>query len=127
MSSSHQAFWTGIVDAWGSRGSEAPAIRARKQRVPSDQWLFVNGLSGITSFMAARGILNLDRGFLAYRQEAKAYYGAAPGQSLESYARKKVLEKARRFNTMRTRIPDQFEKAQIKHDAERYKKASDGE
>lgn len=87
--------------SWGADRGE-PLYRSRKTRLPSDRYLFVNGLGAITSFMARTGLRNVDEAIQAFTQEAHAYHRRQGRQTkpLTTYAREKAEAKARRFNTM---------------------------
>lgn len=55
--------WSDLAGVPWSSVSPAPLARVRMERVPSDESLFVNGLSGLTSFMARHGMTDLGEGF----------------------------------------------------------------
>lgn len=94
--------WDVLVNApWGVERGE-PLTRIRKTRLPSDRSMFVNGMGGITSFMASRGITDIDEGIRQYAIELHAYHleeSRRTGKTLPTYAREKVQIKARKFNT----------------------------
>lgn len=119
--------WKLLAVAWDQAKNAVPAIRARTARIPRDDRLFVHGLSGLTTFMAARGILDYQEGDKRFLEEARDYHGQVPGQTLGAYIRRKVLEKGVRYNTIRTRIPSEKDRAVLDAEAERYRKAKDGE
>jgi hypothetical protein len=78
--------------------------RVSRQRAPSDLTMFRNGLAGLTSFMALEGIVDVAEGISAYLHAAKRHHaGNDPSnysaEPLESYVGRKVIAKARRFNT----------------------------
>lgn len=125
--STGNTLWATLTNAWGDNHSVVTRLRARKDRAPGDHWLFVNGLAGLTSFMAARGILELGEGNRRYIEEARDYFGQLPGRTLSDYVRRKALEKGLRYNTIATRLPTREEKDQIRRDADLYRKARDGE
>jgi hypothetical protein len=104
---------------WGN--PTAPLLtRYRKSRVPSDDRLFVNGLGGLTSFMAREGITDLAEGIGEFLAQVEAYHdarGANGGRDLRSYVAQKVAVKATKYNTLRNESPE----------AAGYRKASDGE
>lgn len=85
----------------GDRGE--PLYRSRKERLPSERSLFVNGLGAITSFMASEGYTSIDAALPAFMERAHAYHLAQSqhtGKTLITYARERALQKARRFNTL---------------------------
>jgi hypothetical protein len=70
---------------------------------PSDRSLFVNGLSGLTSFMAREGITDPYSGAPAYLQAARDFHESRAhytGLAFEDYVEQKVRFKARRYGTM---------------------------
>lgn len=87
--------------AWeGDRGE--PLYRSRKERLPSEHFLFVNGLGAITSFMAQEGYFSIDQALPAFIDRAHAYHrkqSQHTGKTLTTYARERAQAKARRFNT----------------------------
>jgi len=100
--------------------------RIRQERVPSDDALFINGLGGITSFMARHSITDLDEGIGEYFAHAERFHehkGRRAGIGLKQYISKKVKEKGRKFNTIDNRELEE----KIKSSAKKYMKAKDGE
>jgi len=73
--------------------------RFRPQRLPRDEWMLVNGLGGLTSFMASRGIEDFGEGLGEYLHSAKQFHHEN-GRDLETYISRKVALKARRYNTL---------------------------
>lgn len=73
--------------------------RFRPQRLPREEWMLVNGLGGLTSFMASRGIEDFGEGLGEYLHRAKEYH-LERGRDLEAYIDRKVKTKARRYNTL---------------------------
>lgn len=115
---------------WGDK-EHAPLTRTRKERVPSDESLFINGLGGITSFMAKNGITDLGEGFGEFLAYAQKYHDDGGGKSeISTFARyiaDKVSQKGRRFNTLQNKPTDGLtEKAKAAR-AEAYRKGRDGE
>jgi len=96
--------WQALSQAdWGYRLTE-PLYRSRKDRAPSDDYLFVNGLSAITSLMAREGIASFDVAIQIFKDCAQAYHleRSKKGKpSLEAYAMDKAREKAVKFNTVK--------------------------
>ena len=125
--------WTHLSAAWSRDGVGETALRARKERVPSDEQLFVNGLGGVTSFMASRGITDMGEGFGEFLAQAKEFHDgkkASPGGKRGSFARyvkAKVLKKAVRFNTIKTHTDTAEDIEERLQYADRYRKAKDGE
>ena len=102
--------------------------RIRKERVPSDDALFINGLGGITSFMARHGIEDLGEGFAEYLVHAEHFHehkGRFEDKGLSHYIQEKVKAKARKYNTLDNRDIEQLEKAK-QEQARAYKKEKGG-
>ncbi|OGT02547.1 MAG: hypothetical protein A2143_10915 [Gallionellales bacterium RBG_16_57_15] len=73
--------------------------RFRPQRIPREKWMLVNGLGGLTSFMASRGIEDFDEGLSEYVHRAKVFHHVN-GRDLKEYISGKVKAKARKYNTL---------------------------
>ena len=79
-------------------------MRIRKQRLPHDDYLYINGLSAITSIMARDGLANFDDAMETYKKEVYAFHrfrSRRTNETLNQYARNKALQKARRYNSLR--------------------------
>lgn len=120
--------WAALSDIpWGDAPSQ-PLSRVRKERAPSDEALFINGLGGITSFMAREGITDLGEGFGEFLARAHQYHdlrGKQQGQKFADYIQGKVAAKGRRFNTLDN--GDQEAGERKRRQAKDYRKARDGE
>ncbi|MEJ1339685.1 MAG: replication initiation factor [Candidatus Sedimenticola sp. (ex Thyasira tokunagai)] len=93
---------------WGSSHS-CDRQHTPKGRPPSDKSLFVNGLSGLTSYMAREGITDAYVGAPAFFRAAAVYHSGREhytGLSFEDYVQEKVESKAKRFNSIRNRPPE---------------------
>ena len=94
--------WDVLIEApWGVERGE-PLTRNRKTRPPSERSMFVNGIGAITSFMALAGISDFDEGLHLFGSAVHAYHrkeSQRTGKTLSTYAREKIDEKSRRFNT----------------------------
>lgn len=101
------------------------AIRVRACRLPQDRTLFVNGLGGLTSFMASRGITDFAEGFGEYIAAAEDHHGCQ--RKLREYVFRKVAEKGRRFNTLYNGSQTPEEQRELDEAAEQYRAAKDGE
>lgn len=100
-----------------------PLSRISKSRVPCDERLFVQGLAAITSFMAREGISDLHQGVDTYIRDAHSFHrkhSETTGLVLEGYVKKKVKEKAQKYNLLRSA---QYRASRAKH----YQKAREGE
>jgi hypothetical protein len=95
--------WLKLITASWSGETGAPLMRIRKQRLPNDDQLFINGLSAITSIMARDGLADFDEAMEAYKVEAHAFHrdrSRLTNETLNQYARGKAFQKARRYNTL---------------------------
>lgn len=118
------------VVSWGAADG-IPLGRLRKARLPSDESLFVNGLGGLTSFMASQGITDLGEGFGEFLAHAERFHDtqtSQPGRNLRGYVAAKVADKARRFNTLRNETREaEHERQNRRHQqAEAYRRAKEG-
>jgi hypothetical protein len=122
----HPLWLTLANAAWHE--ADLPALtRSRKTRLPSDDALFVNGLGSITSFMAREGITDLGEGFGEYLHRAHQYHdrkGQHHGKQFRDYVDSKVLNKAKKYNTLRN---TQDEKEERMARAKAYQQTKDGE
>jgi hypothetical protein len=93
--------WQTLAGARFGDGQVSPLSRVRKERFPSEEFLFVNGLGAITSFMAQEGISSLAVAINEYIQHASVYHRGRPksNNSLGHYVHRKVSEKRRKFNS----------------------------
>jgi len=89
--------WQAIAQAQPT--SQTRLTRFRPQRLPREAWMMVNGLGGLTSFMASRGIEDFGEGLGEYLHRAKEYH-QEQGHDLDSYIQRKVKAKGRRYNTL---------------------------
>jgi len=120
--------WLSLSNIEWEQAPGAKLVRIRKERAPSDDSLFVNGIAGLTSFMALRGITDLYDGFQQYLREAKRFHdtrGRFTDETFHSYISKKVKEKGRRYNSINNKPkPD---KAEQRKQAKDYRDGKDGE
>ena len=120
--------WQSLSEITWENNSKKPLKRIRKQRIPSDQSLYVNGIAGITSFMAIYGITDLYDGIEKYITEAKAFHdsrGRFIDETFGSYVRKKVSEKGLRYNSISNALKK--DQATKKKEAKTYQSGKDGE
>ena len=108
-----------------------PCIREPVElgRIPSDERLYVNGLSGITAHMARASIFNPEQAYQDFWNKARAYHedrSNFTGLRFADYLIEKARLKARQYNTTNNREaldgPDPATKAV----ARAYKKRRDG-
>ena len=118
--------WVDLQNTPFSTNENITLKRVRQERVPSDDALFINGLGGITSFMARHAITDLDEGIGEYFAHAERFHehkGRTAGTGLKQYVSKKVNEKGRKFSTIDNReLADRNQAS-----AKAYKKAKNGE
>jgi hypothetical protein len=102
--------------------------RIRKERIPSDDSLFINGLGGITSFMARHGIEDLGEGlgeFFAHAECFHEHKSRSQDKGLSHYIQEKVNFKARKYNTLDNRDKKQLKK-EMQKQAKAYRKVKNG-
>lgn len=95
----------------GSSGQPLP-IPARAASIPSDQYIFENGLLGITSFMAINGITDPLDAFRRYHDGAKEYHtlnAEITGHEFPGYLRSRAALKAKRYNLPYPEIDERIE------------------
>ena len=98
--------WTDLSRLWDIDPEAPPLSRVSKSRIPSDDQLFRNGISGLTSFMAREAITDYGHGLGEFLQALEAYYDNPMRQfpeGLQDYIRRKTKGKARRYNV---RLPE---------------------
>lgn len=118
--------WDALSQIEWFRSFEGTSMPVRSQRIPSDSYLYVSGLAGITSFMAVKGIYDFNVALEAYAKEARYYHnelGLITGIGFSGYVEEKVLTKTRKYNIEVLSDDDRQRKAY----AEQYRKDSDGE
>lgn len=113
------------------QGSEQPKLqRFTPSRLPNDERLFVHGLGGLTSFMAARGIVDMSEGIGEYFHQATEFHNARSGlkkMGMELYIGHKVRGKNRRYNTVNNRLNLPSDSLKVTDMAEAYQQAKDGD
>lgn len=102
----------------------APLARVRTERVPTDSHLFRQGLAGLTSYMAARRIFDVQEGMQRYLSDAAGYHNHTSAKSFKQYVLERLRLKARRYNSVNntTRDAEEFTRS-----ADAYRRAKDGE
>lgn len=119
--------WDILSDAPWESDNPIKLKRTHLTRPPSRESLFVNGLGGITSFMALEGITDLGEGFGEFINQAHLYHDQQErfkGYRFGTYIDTKVRQKGRKFNTLNNIVVD---KSKLKQNAKDYKKEKDGE
>ncbi|WP_051640642.1 hypothetical protein [Thiomicrorhabdus sp. Milos-T2] len=101
---SNESRWP-INDAWkdisdSCTNSDCDAVKVvTKRRLPNDQFLFVNGLAAISSFMAREGITDLGEALGEFLHQAEDYHLTVKDKPIEDYLKGKAKEKTLRYNT----------------------------
>lgn len=103
-----QPIWIELTNVWNVDPDAPPLTRVPKTRPPGDDYLFRNGLAGITSFMAREGIEDFSHGLGEYLEALNAYFNKhvqkpnralkPTNDDLKAYVRRKARAKARRYN-----------------------------
>ena len=101
-------------------------VRSRPASLPSDEWLFTNGLGSFTSYMAREGITDLEEGFARFFADACDFH-ERQGSSAERYAEIKARAKGRKFGTINNRPETLIDLEAQAIAAEQYRRAKDGE
>lgn len=89
--------WIEISRACACETSK-PLKRVRKERLPQDKTLFINGLGAISSFMAREGITDLSEAFGEFIAHADKYHAQMRGKQITDYLVEKAKQKARKYN-----------------------------
>ena len=122
--------WEELQNAdWGTEQS-CNRQSTPKGQPPSDRSLFVNGLSGLTSFMARESILDVDEGEPAFFRAAEHYHNDRAhftGLPYDLYVEQKVRLKAKRYNSIHNQPPGDTLHPADEAVAKEYRRRSDGE
>ncbi len=105
-------------------------VQVEKGRPPSDRSLFINGISGLTSFMAREGYSDPIEGVHKYIQSAKQFHDDREymtGYDFHGYIGQKVALKVKGYNTYLNMPVEQTIHPSDKAVADEYRKQSDGE
>lgn len=127
----HTSEWWEVMQSadWGE-GDSLSRLPVDKGRVPSDKSLFVNGISGLTSFMARESIIDPYEGASLYLQSAKEYHDKREhitGLDFMGYIQQKVSLKIREYGTAQNQPQETDIHPANKRVADAYRKSSDGE
>lgn len=94
-----------VTDEWKEISSACTTIdcksikKVKKERLPNDQYLYVNGLAAFSSFMAREGITDFSEAFGEYIHHAEHYHLDNKDETIQEYLVKKAKEKSLRYNT----------------------------
>ena len=122
--------WRVLQQAQWSGDRPVERVPVAKGRPPSDQSLFINGISGITSFMAREGYIDPIEGVNAYLRTAKTFHDNREhmtGFDFHGYLSEKIALKVKSYNTYQNMPDAQHLHPSDKAVADQYRKQSDGE
>lgn len=94
--------WADLQKADFGRGNQPLLKRCRFTREPGEQYLFINGLAAITSYMAIKNIETFEEAAPIFLADAKDYHhwrSAMTGESIEGFCWRHASLKARKYNT----------------------------
>ena len=91
--------WQAIADVFEVPPDAPLMTRVTKDRAPTDDILFKNGLWGLSSFMARQGISGYAEGLGEYLHALEQYFEKENFEGLDGYLSRKARLKARRYNT----------------------------
>ena len=122
--------WEVLQQASWSGEKPVSRVEVEKGRPPSDRSLFINGISGLTSFMAREGYCDPIEGVHKYFQSAKKFHDDREymtGYDFHGYLAQKVALKVKAYNTYLNMPEEQFSPQSNEVAADAYRKQSDGE
>jgi hypothetical protein len=122
--------WQTIQQANWHGDDTVVRIPVEKGRPPSDRTLFINGLSGLTSFMAREGYTDPIDGVHEYIRSAKQYHDDRDhmtGFDFHGYLAQKVALKVKAYNTYQNMPVESEIHPSDQAVADAYRKQSDGE
>ncbi|PHS31147.1 MAG: replication initiation factor [Methylophaga sp.] len=122
--------WEVLQQAEWSGDEQVSRVPVEKGRPPSDRSLFVNGISGLTSFMAREGYSDPIEGIHSYIRSAKKYHDDREYMTdfdFHGYIAQKVALKVKSYNTYLNMPEDKNLHPSEKAVADEYRKQSDGE
>ncbi len=118
--------WDQITSVFEQEIEQPKLQRFSPTRLPLDDYLFVNGLGGFTSFMASRGIEDFGEGLGEYLAQANQFH-IIKGEPFHSFVGRKVKAKARKYNTIRNQNNMADAARRLAEEAEAYRREKDGE
>jgi len=122
--------WEVLQQAKWAGDKSVSRIPVEKGRLPSDRYLFVNGLGGLTSFMAREGYTDPIDGVHQFIRSAKRYHDDREYLTefdFRGYIEQKVALKVKSYNTYQNMPVDSDLHPSDKAVADEYRKQSDGE
>lgn len=92
--------WVALSEAFDSPPDAPSMCRVTKSRLPSDDAIFRQGISGLSSYMAREGISDLVQGLEGFLHGVNRYHSRFMGsEGFGGYIDRKRRLKARRYNT----------------------------
>ncbi len=122
--------WQALADIEWSGSFEGVSIPVRTSRIPPDSNLFEAGLSGLSSYMAIHKIDDYEEAVPRFIEDAMEYHNRDSyftGRDFYSYMEEKAALKARRYNVINEKRHQKEMEAELRRNAEKYRKESDGE
>lgn len=122
--------WDDINKVFHQTAEQTKLSRFKSARTPLDSSLFINGLGGLTSFMAREGIADMGEGIGEFFHRAEQFHNerlSVIGSGLNAYVGRKVRTKNRRFNSVNNRQSNLEDQQRVADQAEQYRKQSGGE
>ena len=94
--------WQAVSAAFSPDTDQPRLTRFQPQRMPSNNWIFMNGLGGLTSFMAREGIDDFGEGLGEFLHQANDFHlhRSQHQDGMYRYIRQKVALKGRRYNSI---------------------------
>lgn len=122
--------WETLTQAdWGVE-SAISKRKSPKSTGPSDHYLFLNGMSSLSSFMAREGITDIETGITAFFSMARDFHferaSRFSGVNFEAYILDKVAQKAREYSSMKNNEVAGVEDPGDEAVTREYRKRSDG-
>lgn len=117
--------WQLLQDAAFGDQRQPALVRSRPASLPSDEWLFTNGMGAFSSYMAREGITDLMEAFPRFFADACDFH-EKQGISAERYLEGKARLKGRKFGTIFNRETTIYDQMDHARDAVLYQQAKDG-
>ena len=122
--------WEALSDIDWGMPIQSISIPVRSNNPPSDRFLFINGISSLSSYMAREGIRDPEKAFQSFIDDARYFHNMESdynGKSFTDYLIEKAAAKARKYNLEFPAIGEEVKEKIIQAKAEAYRKAKDGD